>query len=575
MKRGLQAIDTNMLAVNYGEGLLLRQTNDLPVVRLIQPNISPELIKKWLRYCQENHSSACKEGSEATLSISTISSFKVINCETRQVVQGCRAPYIALSYVWGAGERGPSFSSELPAQLPTTIEDAITVTLSLGMQYLWIDRYCIIQSNPTEVQEQVGQMDLIYRCAYLTIIAAAGDTPNYGLPGVGTRKRQPQPHGMVQGHMLISTLPDPIYAIKRSKWSQRAWTYQEGILSPRRLVFTDDQIYFECSGMYCCEALDLPLSKLHTQNGQRFKSQYCNGLNIGMFPRGFGTSDWEIVQRIEDYTTKHLTNPSDILNGISGILQAFTKNRKRVLHCAGVPMISKYSTYSRKKQSQTISREWTSLLGFCGGLCWTVKSPTNRRKGFPSWSWSGWHGQVNWGLKDDEWRVVEPSKDVQISVQLENGSVADLETFCRHYDDMSMRVSNILHIAAWIFQLYVYEAEESSYFGFRYKALLKFEDTEPAAWYFSPTGNEPIPWVVDCYGMILCRTMEGDSYPKLYVLVMQKRRSGIFERVGFGEMNVDKLETDSKHREGSPEPLMRFWEPLPRPKVEWKEFQLL
>lgn len=104
---------------------------------------------------------------------------------------------MALSYVWGAGERGPEFSRVLPPQLPETIEDAIVITRSLSMRFLWIDWFCINQSEPTEVREQVGHMDLIYSCAYLTIIAAAGATPNHGLPGVGKRCRQPQPHGIV------------------------------------------------------------------------------------------------------------------------------------------------------------------------------------------------------------------------------------------------------------------------------------------------------------------------------------------------------------------------------------------
>jgi hypothetical protein len=176
--------------------------------------------------------------------------------------------------VWGAGERGPDFSRLLPPQLPETIEDAIFITRSLSMRYLWIDRFCINQSEPSEVREQVGQMDLIYSCAYLTIIAAAGATPNHGLPGVGNRGRPTQPHGIIREHMLVSTLLDPRNAIEHSKWFQRGWTYQEGILSPRRLVFTDYQVYFECSGMYCCEALKLPLQNLHSQNGHRFKARF-------------------------------------------------------------------------------------------------------------------------------------------------------------------------------------------------------------------------------------------------------------------------------------------------------------
>jgi hypothetical protein len=62
----------------------------------------------------------------------------------------------------------------LSGDLPDTIEDAITVTRNLGFQYLWIDRYCIDQQNEKEASAQIRQMDLVYKNAEITIIAAAG-----------------------------------------------------------------------------------------------------------------------------------------------------------------------------------------------------------------------------------------------------------------------------------------------------------------------------------------------------------------------------------------------------------------
>ncbi len=35
----------------------------------------------------------------------------------------------------------------------------------------------------------------------------------------------------------------------------RGWTYQEGVLSNRRLVFTEEQVYWECRGMAVCETV--------------------------------------------------------------------------------------------------------------------------------------------------------------------------------------------------------------------------------------------------------------------------------------------------------------------------------
>ncbi|EWZ33609.1 hypothetical protein FOZG_13321 [Fusarium oxysporum Fo47] len=74
---------------------------------------------------------------------------------------------------------------------PQTIEDAITVALQVGINFLWVDRYCLPQQECPEKREQIQKMHKIYREADLTIIAAAGDGPDYGLPGIST-PRSPQ-----------------------------------------------------------------------------------------------------------------------------------------------------------------------------------------------------------------------------------------------------------------------------------------------------------------------------------------------------------------------------------------------
>jgi hypothetical protein len=45
---------------------------------------------------------------------------------------------------------------------------------------------------------------------------------------------------------------DPREFIELSKWSTGAWTYQEALLSRTLLDFTDQQVYYERHGMYCC-----------------------------------------------------------------------------------------------------------------------------------------------------------------------------------------------------------------------------------------------------------------------------------------------------------------------------------
>jgi hypothetical protein len=79
----------------------------------------------------------------------------------------------------------------LPKDIPLTIEDAIRVTKDLGCRFLWVDKYCIDQSNETEKQQQCSPMGDIYAGSQITIFAL-GPNSNYGLPGVSSRLRSEQ-----------------------------------------------------------------------------------------------------------------------------------------------------------------------------------------------------------------------------------------------------------------------------------------------------------------------------------------------------------------------------------------------
>ena len=102
-------------------------------------------------------------------------------------------------------------------------------------------------------------MNEIYANAQITLIAAAGSDAEYGLPGVGPRPRDLQSKHQVEDISLIQVFPHSSHAVKSSKWATRGWTYQEGFLSPRRLLFTDQQVTYLCNQMCCAESVKQPM----------------------------------------------------------------------------------------------------------------------------------------------------------------------------------------------------------------------------------------------------------------------------------------------------------------------------
>ncbi|KXJ94530.1 heterokaryon incompatibility protein-domain-containing protein [Microdochium bolleyi] len=164
--------------------------------------------------------------------------------------------YIALSYVWVLGNAQmvtikDHFASEhdgglhLPASIPAVVDNAMTVVRELGYRYLWVDQFCIDQ-NGADKAEHISRMDLIYASAAVTIIAASS---RGALPGVGSTPRMPQAIVTLGEITIFATTPFANQAIKSSVWNTRGWCFQESVLSPRRLYFTDHQVLFQTSSI--------------------------------------------------------------------------------------------------------------------------------------------------------------------------------------------------------------------------------------------------------------------------------------------------------------------------------------
>ena len=393
--------------------------------RLLGPSVDFSVIKSWLNYCEYHHLGACHLYSERSPR-----SLTVIDCHKREIIQaGDRCQYLALSYVWGMATQSTgqmmSRQGALPAELPETIEDAILVTKELGFSYLWIDRYCIPHDDAKERYRQISQMDQIYAGAEATIIAVAGGDPKFGLPGVHHRPRHPATLTTINGATYAFVPPDPAHEIGASTWHTRAWTYQEAVLSRRRLFFCEQQVYFECSGMHCYEAMEAPLNAMHIKSMERFSEWNEPALFVPITREHYPLD--KVFDHLSQYTARALSYPDDILNGMLGILEAFERRYGSILHFTGITMapddtVLKYCPLNPEKRSSTREEQ------FATGLCWKLKSPSKRREGFPSWSWTGWYGTVL-ALSGYE-GYIHNTHDIRFSIEGVNGEILDWERVC-------------------------------------------------------------------------------------------------------------------------------------------------
>lgn len=324
--------------------------------------------------------------------------------------------FMALSYVWGLNPkvkllkanyeslRTPGGLSKL--QLPRTIADSIELVDLLGLQYLWVDALCIIQDDANDQSYQISKMANIYSSAFLTIMAASGEDSNAGLPGFGSSIRRYEQQEVVviprsensDGLSVMNTLKacpqylDEWYTRGKedadsSKWSQRAWTMQEKALSRRTLVFTDEQVFWNCQQAYYCEEsyFEVPRTRVNHfyPSIHRLSIQQLSEAN---------SDSWQLYEDlINNYMRRDLSYQGDVHAACQGILDAMDKSTKSGF-LWGLPL-SRFELALMWETFHGVSRR-TALSTF-------PMTSDEKQVMFPSWSWMGWSGDIHCRVSDD------------------------------------------------------------------------------------------------------------------------------------------------------------------------------
>ena len=366
--------------------------------RYVSTQVNPQLLRAWLRQCESEHGEACMPSSRFPMEKHREAAFRptfVID-----VIQSClvdtpsQCRYVALSYVWG---KAPVFrhllentrdlrktSSFRSLPIPATIRDAITLVHAIGERYLWVDSLCIVQNNLKMQRAEITRMGSIYSRALFTIIAAAGDHANSGLPGVerGSREQVQKILKLADCELLtvIDTTPQ---AINDTIWAERGWTFQERVLSKRVLVFSGGQAYWNCRVASHSEERAFEEVRDIEWYSPSFSEQ-----------AGAECLSWEPLQRLEycsiyhqllyGYRQRHLTHQTDILNAFNGISEILGALQDDTSHW-GLP---------------------ESIFSYA--LTWSYIGPSSRNHievpifdangskqmiPIPSWSWAAWSGE--------------------------------------------------------------------------------------------------------------------------------------------------------------------------------------
>ncbi|KAL1636193.1 hypothetical protein SLS58_009887 [Diplodia intermedia] len=171
----------------------------------LRSELDTDSVVEWMQDCETSHP-ACSAtdffGAQEPFA------FTLIDVTEGKLVDSVTsASYIALSYVWGAGQNHDSMFSTLKdnflsrkrqgalartdTRLPRVIRDAMDLVERMGQRFLWVDALCIIQDDAENKMDQIARMDAIYSQASMTIVAATGRSAHEPLPGLDHSTRGP------------------------------------------------------------------------------------------------------------------------------------------------------------------------------------------------------------------------------------------------------------------------------------------------------------------------------------------------------------------------------------------------
>lgn len=134
-------------------------------------------------------------------------------------------------------------------ELSKTFQDAISITRELGIQYLWIDSLCIIQDSHDDWKIESAQMYRVYSSSYCNLAASSARDGSQGMLWHRDYKAlQPLKLSIFDRVCHIEPTVQSVFEanVEHGPLMNRAWVFQERMLSRRNLHFTTAGLLWEC-----------------------------------------------------------------------------------------------------------------------------------------------------------------------------------------------------------------------------------------------------------------------------------------------------------------------------------------
>ncbi|VUC24138.1 unnamed protein product [Clonostachys rosea] len=367
------------------------------------------IAKDWIETCS-NHHQGCPSPDPTSFPTRVVDVGTSDDAKCRLLIPepGFISRYLALSHCWGGPIENVLVKKTLAEfqvcidwdDLEANFQDAVTITRSLGLRYLWIDCLCIVQDDFDDWAAESKKMADIYRNAFVTISAMSSPVSSHGIfqtpievengppPAVdiclsGDNRTTVSVAAFSQGDK--SKAEDLRLLYMYSPICLRGWCLQEAVLSPRILHYGVSQIYWKCCRGFQSADGALP-GNLFPENefypalsSVLYSDLARDGDSSTIAPLNKRMLMDEFYELVNQYTKRKLSYWKDKLPAFSGLAQK--------MHTAigGIYLAGIWSKDIRR------------------GLCWQKEMSWARHASTyqaPSWSWASTNDLVNFTNPD-------------------------------------------------------------------------------------------------------------------------------------------------------------------------------
>lgn len=349
-----------------------------------------EQARKWTSECRKHHEECRGYRSKLPKRVLDLGESHDLSQIKLYLTKSENIPYATLSYSWGQAKRLLTRKENLKHrcqgipinEFPRTLRDAVYIAKMLGFRYLWIDSLCIIQGDKNDWVEQGAAMTEIYSLSTLNISASSSRNSNEGI------LKPLQDHGVQIGMSNQSDRnqrtpafvgpPIEILDLEEKLVSTRGWVFQERLVSPATLHYTDEGMLWECvRGIKLGHYQNVFSTKWKAHWKTTINTQEPTSMTAIKSSEGLGDICESWNEWICAYSERDLFDCRDKFPAIAGVAKTFA-NAFKLSYAAGL---------------------WKENL--ISGLLWRRH---NRKPSLirfekyvaPSWSWASVHGRLEY-----------------------------------------------------------------------------------------------------------------------------------------------------------------------------------